>query len=135
MVLRGNSIFPVVRHSEECLAAISTLRNLFSWWEEPRTIPTITLPLLHIHNATHWPTRTPLQQPPPIPIHRPFIPPALQPQQPHNAPKVHPKSQRVASPITQPTVKFTLTASPRVEAPNSIAHGTCSCTTTDKMFP
>jgi hypothetical protein len=37
--------------------------------------------------------------------------------------------------IAQPKVKFSLAASPRVEAPTSIAHQTCSCTTADNIFP
>jgi hypothetical protein len=41
----------------------------------------------------------------------------------------------VASPTAQPKVKFTLAASPRVEAPTSIAHWTCSCTTAENIFP
>jgi hypothetical protein len=41
----------------------------------------------------------------------------------------------VASPIPQPKIKFTLAASPRVEAPTSIVHWTCSRTTADNIFP
>jgi hypothetical protein len=41
----------------------------------------------------------------------------------------------VASTIAQPKVKFTLAASPRVEAPTSIEHWTCSRTTADNIFP
>jgi hypothetical protein len=114
------------------LHAISTLWDLFSQWEEPPTITTVTPPLLH--TATHWPTCTPLQQLPPTPTHRPSIPPAPQPQQSHDAPRVRPTSPRVVSPIAQPPVEFTLAASPRVEAPTLIAHWTCSCTTADNIF-
>ncbi len=96
-------------------------------------IPTVTPPLLH--TTALWPTSTPLQQLPPTPINRPSIPPAPFPQKPPNAPRVHPTSPRVASPIAQPTSKFTLAASPRVEAPTSIAHRTCSRNTADPMFP
>jgi hypothetical protein len=58
-----------------------------------------------------------------------------QPQQPHDAPRVCPTSPRVASPIAQPTFKFTLAASPRVEAPASIVNWTHSRTTADNIFP
>jgi hypothetical protein len=116
------------------LHTISTLCNLFSWWEKPRTSTTITPPILHT-TAAHWPTSTPLQQLPPTPIHRPSILPAPHPQQPHDTLRVCPTSPRVASPIPQPKVKFTLAASPRVEAPTSIAHRTCSRTTVDNIYP
>ncbi len=71
----------------------------------------------------------------PTPIHRPSVPPAPQPQQPHNTPRVCPTSPRVASPILQPKIKFTLAASLRVEAPTFIVHQTHSHTTADSIFP
>ncbi len=40
------------------LHTISTLHDLFSWWEELHTIPTATPP--HLHTAALWPTSTPL---------------------------------------------------------------------------
>jgi hypothetical protein len=76
-----NAIFNTITNapsttSNTQLNAISTLRNLFSQWEEPCTSTTVTLPILH--TTAHWPTSTPIQQLPPTLIHRPSIPPAPQ---------------------------------------------------------
>jgi hypothetical protein len=125
------------------LHPISTLCDLFNRWEEPCTITTATPP--HFHTAALWQTSTPLQQPLPTstrqtskpsasPIHRPPIPPAPLPQKPPDSPGGHSTSPKVTSPIMQLTVKFTLAATPRVEAPTSIAHWTCSHTTADPIF-
>jgi hypothetical protein len=65
----------------------------------------------------------------------PSIPPAPQLKQPHDTPQLHPTSPRVASPIPQPKVKFTLTASPRMENPTSHVHQTCSRTTANNSSP
>jgi hypothetical protein len=100
----------------------------------------------YLSTNTLWPTSIPLQQPlltptrqtskhSASPIHRSPKPPASLPQKPPKVPRVHPTSPRVASPIAQQTVMFTLTAPPRVEVPTLIAHQTCSTTTTDPIFP
>jgi hypothetical protein len=104
-------------------------------------------PLRHTSPLPHFgqkaflfskPLLTPTQEtskPSTYPIRRPPIPPAPLPQKLPVVPRVHPTSPTVATPIPQPTVKFTLTATLRVEAPTPFAHWTCSHTTTDPIVP